>query len=487
MKRLKVTKTNIEKLQHPEHSEREDRYFATNCSHLCIVVQPKPSLKKSYYAHWSKIIINPDGTQKRTGRYKYICRFNDKTVEAVMAELKVKIKDWKKERDQSSRKNTVATLVKEFIAGASAGYRIKKKGGKIKYKQKTTESYNSVLSAYVLVRTKDSDLRDRLTAPFKYDNEYVTGALKDLPLNKVTKKDVEIWHNRLEATPTVANRALSYLSVVFEWDMRRSTNRLYKSDANPCSRISHYVEKKHKDYLKLPKVLEVRNYCIQEQWRDPHFLTFYCMLLECGERLEDLFKLLWQRPKTIAEEKQCSGWIDFEKNDTADSAGAESDIIFAGRLVKNKNVDLLIKSIALIKEAMPSIKCLIIGDGPERNNLEALVADLHLEQNVSFLGSLDHSQAVFSYLKASRVFVLPSTREGFGIVLLEANACGLPVVTVKHSQNAACDLIIDGKNGFLSEFNKEDMASKIMMALERTQDISQGCVEFSKQYIPPAC
>jgi len=314
MKRVKFTKTKIEELPHPTGTV-PDKYFASNCSNLCLFVHPKPSLKKSYYAQWGKILINPDGTQKRTGRYKYICRFNDKTVEAVMAEVKAKIKDWKKERDQSSRKNTVATLVKEFIAGASAGYRIKKKGGKIKYKKKTTQNYNSVLSAYVLVKTKDSDLRDRLTAPFRYESEYVTGALKDLPLNKVTKKDVEIWHNRLESTPTVANRALSYLSVVFEWDMRRSTNRLYKSDANPCSRISHYVEKKHKDYLKLPKVLEVRNYCMQEQWRDPHFLTFYCMLLECGERLEDLFKLLWQRPKTVAEEKQCSGWIDFEKNE----------------------------------------------------------------------------------------------------------------------------------------------------------------------------
>ena len=174
--------------------------------------------------------------------------------------------------------------------------------------------------------------------------------------------------------------------------------------------------------------------------------------------------------------------IDFEEIDSAGPTDDKSDIIFAGRLIKDKNVDLLIKSTGLIKKAISNIKCLIIGDGPERNSLEGLVSDLNLAQNVSFLGSLDTSQDVFSCLKASKVFVLPSTREGFGIVSLEANACGLPVVTVRHPQNAATDLVVDDKNGFLCEPDEEDMAKKIMMALERTQDMSQDSLDYSKQY-----
>jgi len=88
MKRLKFTKTNIEKLSHPEEGKREVKYFASNCSHLCIIVQPQPSLKKSYYAQWGKVLMQSDGTQKRSGRYKYICRFEEKTVAAVMDEVK---------------------------------------------------------------------------------------------------------------------------------------------------------------------------------------------------------------------------------------------------------------------------------------------------------------------------------------------------------------------------------------------------------------
>jgi len=174
--------------------------------------------------------------------------------------------------------------------------------------------------------------------------------------------------------------------------------------------------------------------------------------------------------------------VDFEEIDTTLPADDQQNITFAGRLIKNKNVDLLIKSTGLIKQTIPNIKCLIIGDGPERRHLEEIVSSTHLEQSVSFLGFINSSQDVFSRLKASKVFILPSTREGFGIALLEANACGLPVVTVRHPQNAATDLVVDGKNGFLCELNEADMSSKIMMALERAQDMSSDCVNHAKQY-----
>ena len=313
MKRLKFTKTNIEKLQHPEHGERGERYFASNCSHLCIVIQPKPSLKKSYYAHWGKIIINPDGTQKRTGRYKYICRFNDKTVEAVMEEVKAKIKEWKKEKSQSSKSKTVNTLVEEFKKNVSTSFRIKTKGHKIRYKKLTTDDYISKLETYVQLKTKKQELLSMLTDPFKYNSAgYMTGALKDIPLKKLTKRDIEVWHARMESIPTTANRALAILSIAFEWDMRRSVTRLYPGENNPCLRITKYQETKDKKYLELNKVLEIKNYCTNEQWRDPHFLTFYMLLLEFGERLQDAYAIMWRKPDLASEQKNCSGWINWE-------------------------------------------------------------------------------------------------------------------------------------------------------------------------------
>jgi len=63
----------------------------------------------------------------------------------------------------------------------------------------------------------------------------------------------------------------------------------------------------------LKEELEIRNYCINEQWRDPHFLTFYALCLEVGERLEDLFRIVKKKPRTATEIKNCSGWIDYDK------------------------------------------------------------------------------------------------------------------------------------------------------------------------------
>ena len=60
---------------------------------------------------------------------------------------------------------------------------------------------------------------------------------------------------------------------------------------------------------------------------------------------------------------------------------------------------------------------------------------------------MENYDDLIGYMKSSKVFVLPSTREGFGIVVIEANACGFPVVVVNHKMNAATDLVVDGING----------------------------------------
>ena len=231
-KRIKFTKTNIEKLEHPT-GKKPDRHFATNCSALCVFVQPQPSLNKSYYGSFRKTTIGLDGKKNSSGRYKYICRVGDKPLEAVMTEVKDKLKEWKNEKSQSSKSKTVNTLVDEFKKNVATSFRVKTKGPKIKYKKITTDDYISKLETYVQLKTKKQELLSMLTDPFKYNGAgYVTGALKDISLKKLTKRDIEIWHTRMEPMHTTANRALAALSVAFEWDMKRSTARLYKGDSN---------------------------------------------------------------------------------------------------------------------------------------------------------------------------------------------------------------------------------------------------------------
>ena len=174
--------------------------------------------------------------------------------------------------------------------------------------------------------------------------------------------------------------------------------------------------------------------------------------------------------------------IGYQEINSVNSANEHSDVICVSKLLKHKNIDLLIRSIALLKKRLTNIKCNIIGDGPERSRLEQLVRDLNLNKNVFFLGLLDDSKEVFSYLKSSSVFALPSMREGFGIVFIEANACGLPVVTIEHPRNAAGDLIVNGENGYTCDHTEEDLASKIISAIEKSSDMKPKCMMYAQKY-----
>lgn len=153
------------------------------------------------------------------------------------------------------------------------------------------------------------------------------------------------------------------------------------------------------------------------------------------------------------------------------------DILFAGRLIKDKNVDILIKNVAKIKD----VKCSIIGDGPEKERLSKLAESLNLENRVKFLGSLEYED-VIARMKSARVFVLPSTREGFGIVLLEAMAAELPVITVKAEKSAVSE-IIDGKNGILCGMDTlGENISKVLKDKNLRESLILNGLETSKSF-----
>lgn len=149
--------------------------------------------------------------------------------------------------------------------------------------------------------------------------------------------------------------------------------------------------------------------------------------------------------------------IDYARIKPIKPSKIKSDICYVGRLIPHKNVDLLIKAVALLKASKPTIKCIIIGDGPELKKLQAMVREYALEDNITITGRLESSDDVYALMKSSKVFVSPSVREGFGITILEAYACGLTVVTVKHRDNAAQYLVKDG-TGIVCKVNAEDIA-----------------------------
>jgi glycosyltransferase involved in cell wall biosynthesis len=173
--------------------------------------------------------------------------------------------------------------------------------------------------------------------------------------------------------------------------------------------------------------------------------------------------------------------INLQEIKSAKPAKQKSDVIFAGRLLSHKNVDFLIDSINLLKDTYPNIKCVIVGKGPEEENLKKLVAKLKIESNIIFYDFLADHKDLYGLMKSSRVFAFPSTREGFGIVALEANASGIPVITTNHQNNATKDLIMNGKNGHSVKLDEKKIAEKIIQYLS-TEKSSNEYTQIAKDY-----
>lgn len=174
--------------------------------------------------------------------------------------------------------------------------------------------------------------------------------------------------------------------------------------------------------------------------------------------------------------------IDIDVINKIKPSKEKSDVIFAGRLLKHKNVDMLIRTVCFLKESNPKykeIKCTIVGDGPELDNLKQLAKSLNLQKNIIFKGFVKKSEDVISLIKSSKAFVLPSTREGFGIVVIEANACGIPVITVNHRDNASRHLIQEDKNGYVASLNEVSLANKINQSLSKK---SWNTKQYVKKY-----
>lgn len=143
------------------------------------------------------------------------------------------------------------------------------------------------------------------------------------------------------------------------------------------------------------------------------------------------------------------------------SAPINCDVLYVGRLVKDKNVDKLIDAVSLITHTKPAVQCVVIGDGVEKPRLQAQVSRQNLQANVTFLEPLPKAADVYAYMKAAKVFCSPSMREGFGIVSLEALGCGTPVITIDSPTNAARHLVQDGENGSIVSLKPAALADAI--------------------------
>ena len=151
-------------------------------------------------------------------------------------------------------------------------------------------------------------------------------------------------------------------------------------------------------------------------------------------------------------------------------------VIVVANLVEKKNLDLVLE----IAMDLVTLNFIIVGDGPKKNYLNNRIKDLNLS-NIQMLGYKNHKELHLLYYE-SDIFLLTSKKEGTPTAMLEAMACGLPVVT---SNSGGVDSILGGYNFIAQANNKKNFVDKLNELLEkkdRLEEVSNYNIAVSKKY-----
>ncbi len=153
-------------------------------------------------------------------------------------------------------------------------------------------------------------------------------------------------------------------------------------------------------------------------------------------------------------------------------------VVVVGRLVRHKRIDGIIRAASEITTKYANIELVIVGDGPERENLERLCCELGIDGKVKFLGNVSYEE-VIELVKGSDIFVLNSVYEGLPHVVIEAMACRIPVIATDIEGTR--EVVEDSKTGLLVEpDNDEELRGKIEK-LTRDEGLRERLVQNAYQ------
>ncbi|KAA9397854.1 glycosyltransferase family 1 protein [Haloarcula sp. CBA1130] len=169
--------------------------------------------------------------------------------------------------------------------------------------------------------------------------------------------------------------------------------------------------------------------------------------------------------------------IDYEQIRDTPPVEDGFDVLFAGRLIEDKRVDVLLRAFDQVAPEETTLG--IVGDGPKRTELETLADSLSVAEQITFTGFLEEYDDVLAQMQTARIFATPSTREGFGITAVEAMAAGCTVIGADHPDSAVGEVI--GNAGFLADPTVDgvaDVLDRVLAGAEPTTKPRQRAQRF---------
>jgi colanic acid/amylovoran biosynthesis glycosyltransferase len=182
----------------------------------------------------------------------------------------------------------------------------------------------------------------------------------------------------------------------------------------------------------------------------------------------DLYRVMVDRADESYPVIRCGVDIDSFEPTAPTAVHTRPHVVAVCRLVEKKGIDLLLRAVARLRQFRTDLDVTIAGDGPLRSKLEAMSRELSLGERVKFLGAIDASD-VRKLLETADLLALPcrvdsrGDRDGIPVVLMEAMACGLPVIS--GDLPAIRELVRDGENGFLVKPDDVDALASALSEL----------------------
>ena len=256
----------------------------------------------------------------------------------------------------------------------------------------------------------------------------------------------------------------------------------------PCGFISWRFFKKHK----IPYVISLRGADV------PRYAERFVFVYRV---LTPLIKKIWKDASEVIANSQglkdlalksnpkqkiniiCNG-VDTQEFKPDDFSKEKDKIVItpgASRITSRKGLKYLIEAIATLSKKYPNILLEIIGSGDEKDKLEELAFNLGITNKVNFVGAVSHKDTLKYYQKAN-IFVLPSLNEGMSNTMLEALACGLPIISTKTGGSG--ELVQENQNGcYIKMKDSLDIVEKIEKIInnpELMEKMSKKSIEIAQ-------
>ncbi len=171
---------------------------------------------------------------------------------------------------------------------------------------------------------------------------------------------------------------------------------------------------------------------------------------------------------------------DFLRLPRSKQPGDTLNFMACGALIPRKGIDVLIKAFQRAAKTHSDISLTIVGDGPERPSLNER-AEVECRGRITFLGQIEYTERTRAFGDAD-IFVHPARHDGWGVVIHEALAAGLPVIATRET-GAAYELVQDGSNGFLIDAEDEDALFEYILWFANNRNEIQRFSEKARQAV----